>query len=134
VAIADAYDAMVNDRPYKRAITHEAAVEELRQHAGTQFDPELVALFCDLFASTAPQPDRSITPLTAQSPARDRRVAERAASAADQRHRASRPMHAAAKAVASGGEITMGLGGRPGADRTDPNHPSSPEARGRATG
>jgi HD-GYP domain-containing protein (c-di-GMP phosphodiesterase class II) len=54
VAIADAYDAMTHDRPYKRAMSHEAAVAELRRHAGTQFDPELVTLFCDLYARTAP--------------------------------------------------------------------------------
>ncbi len=35
VAVADAYDAMVHDRPYKRAVTHEAALAELRLHAGT---------------------------------------------------------------------------------------------------
>ncbi len=60
VAIADAYDAMTHDRPYRRAISHEAAIAELRLHAGTQFDPELVALFCDLYASTAPTPDRTV--------------------------------------------------------------------------
>jgi diguanylate cyclase (GGDEF)-like protein len=65
VAIADAYDAMINDRPYKRAITHEQAVAELRRHAGTQFDPELVDLFCDLYANRAPEPDASILAMTA---------------------------------------------------------------------
>jgi diguanylate cyclase (GGDEF)-like protein len=60
VAIADAYDAMTHDRPYKRAISHDAAIEELRRHAGTQFDPQLVALFCDLFARFAPAPDPSV--------------------------------------------------------------------------
>jgi diguanylate cyclase (GGDEF)-like protein len=67
VAIADAYDAMTHDRPYKRAIDHEAAVRELRRHAGTQFDPELVALFCDLFASHAPQPDPRVVAMTGGS-------------------------------------------------------------------
>ncbi|HEY8847583.1 MAG TPA: diguanylate cyclase [Candidatus Limnocylindrales bacterium] len=57
VAIADAYDAMTHDRPYKRAMSHELAIAELRRHAGTQFDPELVTLFCDLFASRPPVPD-----------------------------------------------------------------------------
>jgi diguanylate cyclase (GGDEF)-like protein len=60
VAIADAYDAMTHDRPYKGAMSHEAAILELKQHAGTQFDPELVTLFCDLYADQAPTPDPSI--------------------------------------------------------------------------
>ena len=50
VAIADAYDAMMHDRPYKAAVGHVAAVSEMRRHAGQQFDPALVELFCDLFA------------------------------------------------------------------------------------
>ncbi len=54
VSIADAYDAMIHDRPYKRAVTHELAIRELRRHAGTQFDPELVGLFCDLYSERAP--------------------------------------------------------------------------------
>jgi diguanylate cyclase (GGDEF)-like protein len=64
VAIADAYDAMTHDRPYKRAMSHDAAVAELRRHAGTQFDPELVTLFCDLFANRAPSPDPAILAMT----------------------------------------------------------------------
>jgi HD-GYP domain-containing protein (c-di-GMP phosphodiesterase class II) len=65
VAIADAYDAMINDRPYKRAISHDQAVAELRRHAGTQFDPELVELFCDLYADHAPQPDGTVFAMAA---------------------------------------------------------------------
>ena len=60
VAIADAYDAMTHDRPYKRAITHEMAIKELRRHAGTQFDPQLVALFCDLYATQPPVVDAAV--------------------------------------------------------------------------
>ena len=57
VAIADAYDAMIQDRPYKRKISHEAAIIELRAHAGTQFDPELVEIFCDIYGARAPEAD-----------------------------------------------------------------------------
>jgi diguanylate cyclase (GGDEF)-like protein len=63
VSIADAYDAMTHDRPYKRAISHEEAVRELRRHAGTQFDPELVTLFCDLYAARPPVVDLPPRPL-----------------------------------------------------------------------
>ena len=65
VAIADAYDAMINDRPYKRAISHEQAIAELRRHSGTQFDPELVELFCDLYADRAPEPDATVLAMAA---------------------------------------------------------------------
>ena len=79
VAIADAYDAMTHDRPYKRAMSHDAAIIELQQHAGTQFDPELVALFCDLYAHHAPTPDPTILAITNPQPSpvarRERRTA-----------------------------------------------------------
>lgn len=50
VRVADAFDAMTHDRPYKRAMSLEAALEELQRCAGSQFDPELVRLFTDLIA------------------------------------------------------------------------------------
>ncbi|MCL5103850.1 MAG: diguanylate cyclase [Armatimonadetes bacterium] len=45
IAIADAYDAMTNSRSYRKALSVEEALDELRRGAGTQFDPELVELF-----------------------------------------------------------------------------------------
>jgi PAS domain S-box-containing protein len=39
----DAYHAMISDRPYRLALGHAHAVQELRHHAGTQFDPAVVA-------------------------------------------------------------------------------------------
>jgi diguanylate cyclase (GGDEF)-like protein len=50
VAVADAYEAMVSGRPYRTAISHEGALQELRRHAGLQFDPEIVEQFVSLFA------------------------------------------------------------------------------------
>jgi diguanylate cyclase (GGDEF)-like protein len=75
VAIADAYAAMTVDRPYKSAMSHADALEELRRHAGTQFDPDLVTLFCDLFASAPPAPDPEILRITAAPTPRERRSA-----------------------------------------------------------
>jgi PAS domain S-box-containing protein len=46
LAIVDAYGAIIDDRPYKAAHTHEEAIAELRRCAGTQFDPEIVEAFC----------------------------------------------------------------------------------------
>lgn len=54
VAIADAYQAMVHDRPHQKAISHGAALAELRRHAGSQFDPDLVAAFCELYTHEVP--------------------------------------------------------------------------------
>lgn len=45
LAIADAYDAMTSDRPYRKAMSHDEAVTELENCAGVQFDPELVTQF-----------------------------------------------------------------------------------------
>jgi diguanylate cyclase (GGDEF)-like protein len=54
VAVADAYHAMVHDRPYKLALSHEEALLELRRHAGTQFDPAVVDVFCTVYADGVP--------------------------------------------------------------------------------
>lgn len=45
LAIVDAYDAMTQDRPYRRAMSEQDAIDELRHHAGSQFDPALVEVF-----------------------------------------------------------------------------------------
>ena len=42
VCTCDAWSAMTTDRSYRRALSHEAALEELRKCAGTQFDPRVV--------------------------------------------------------------------------------------------
>ena len=45
IAICDAYEAMTTTRAYRDALTHDEAVKELRDSAGTQFDPALVEMF-----------------------------------------------------------------------------------------
>jgi ribonuclease P protein subunit RPR2 len=47
-AIADAFDAMTHDRPYRAALGKEEAIAEVRKHAGTQFDPTLAEAFAEL--------------------------------------------------------------------------------------
>jgi putative nucleotidyltransferase with HDIG domain len=45
LAIADAFDAMTSDRPYRKALSLDVAVAELHDNAGSQFDPEIVNVF-----------------------------------------------------------------------------------------
>ena len=54
VAVADAYHAMVHDRPYSSALSHDDALAELRRCAGTQFDPEVVEVFCSIYEAAVP--------------------------------------------------------------------------------
>jgi HD-GYP domain-containing protein (c-di-GMP phosphodiesterase class II) len=48
LAIADAYDAMTSDRPYRKALSREQAFKELSNNAGIQFDPNLVPIFINV--------------------------------------------------------------------------------------
>lgn len=51
ICIADAFDAMTTDRPYRKGLSLEQAIFELKKNAGTQFDPMLVDLFIELAQS-----------------------------------------------------------------------------------
>jgi putative nucleotidyltransferase with HDIG domain len=53
VLVADAYDAMVTNRPYRKGLGHDAAIAILHANAGSQFDPEVVAAFV---RCSAPRP------------------------------------------------------------------------------
>jgi diguanylate cyclase (GGDEF)-like protein len=72
LAVADAYEAMTSDRPYRRALPLEAARAELRRGASTQFDADIVAVFERIL-------DRTTTPfqasLAAATPASRSRTA-----------------------------------------------------------
>ncbi len=48
LAVCDTYDAMTSDRPYRKALSHEIAIQEIRDHSGSQFDPDVAAAFLSL--------------------------------------------------------------------------------------
>ena len=49
LAVADAFDAMTSDRPYRPALSHDEALAEVERCAGTQFDPQIARIFLELF-------------------------------------------------------------------------------------
>ena len=53
VLVADAFDAMTSKRAYQPALPVDFAVHEIRKHAGTQFDPQVVEIFLELAAVDA---------------------------------------------------------------------------------
>jgi putative nucleotidyltransferase with HDIG domain len=58
-AVADTYDAITNDRPYRKARPHQDAVAELQRVAGTQLDPKAVEAFCAV-------PEQELTQIRAE--------------------------------------------------------------------
>ncbi|NLJ41221.1 MAG: diguanylate cyclase [Clostridiales bacterium] len=48
LAIADAYDAMTEDRVYRKALSKQDAIEEIKRNSGTQFDPKIASLFIQI--------------------------------------------------------------------------------------
>jgi len=45
ISVVDAYEAMTNDRPYRKAFPKQKAIQELRRNSGTQFDPDILDVF-----------------------------------------------------------------------------------------
>jgi len=67
VAVADVFDALTHDRPYKSAWPVEHALAEIRSGAGSQFDPRVVAAFLEIHEELAPasevrDPRRTVNP------------------------------------------------------------------------
>lgn len=56
VFVCDALNAMTTDRPYREAMTHDAALAELARHAGTQFDPDVVVALTEVIEQGEPEP------------------------------------------------------------------------------
>jgi HD-GYP domain-containing protein (c-di-GMP phosphodiesterase class II) len=56
IACCDAFNAMTTDRPYRRAMSRDEAIAELRSQAGRQFDPHVVEILCETIATGEPRP------------------------------------------------------------------------------
>jgi HD-GYP domain-containing protein (c-di-GMP phosphodiesterase class II) len=60
ILVADAYDAMTTDRPYRKAIGHHLAIAELRKNSGWQFDGEVVEALVQMVGEHAESLSREI--------------------------------------------------------------------------
>ena len=49
LSVADVYDAMTSDRSYRKRLSEDAALREIQENAGTQFDPKIVEVFLGLY-------------------------------------------------------------------------------------
>lgn len=49
ISVADTFDAMTSDRPYRKGLADEVAIEELKKFAGIQFDPDVVKAFIEAY-------------------------------------------------------------------------------------
>ena len=54
IAVVDAFDAMSSDRPYRKALTNDEVIAELRRCSGTQFDPKVVEVLIDVISTYPP--------------------------------------------------------------------------------
>ncbi|MFU8793615.1 MAG: HD domain-containing phosphohydrolase [Acholeplasmataceae bacterium] len=54
ISICDSYDAMTNDRSYRKALSHKEAIEEIKRCNATQFDPKITNVFLELFEDGVP--------------------------------------------------------------------------------
>lgn len=64
IAVADAFDAMTSDRPYRTGISVDDAAAEIYRHAGEQFDDRVVAPFNQVYRSFQPHVERRGEPAT----------------------------------------------------------------------
>jgi HD-GYP domain-containing protein (c-di-GMP phosphodiesterase class II) len=49
ISVADSYDAMTTDRPYRKALTHQQAIQEIEVNSGKQFHPQVASAFIELY-------------------------------------------------------------------------------------
>jgi HD-GYP domain-containing protein (c-di-GMP phosphodiesterase class II) len=56
IGLADAYDAMTSDRPYRKALSSDEAINEIKKNKGKQFDPQVVDAFMDYIQEAGGNP------------------------------------------------------------------------------
>jgi putative nucleotidyltransferase with HDIG domain len=62
IAVADMYDAMTSDRPYRKRRTHQTAVDEIIATSGTKLDPHVANTFLEVLKDIVPAPDSKSVP------------------------------------------------------------------------
>jgi diguanylate cyclase (GGDEF)-like protein len=98
ITICDSFRAMLDERVYKRAMTLRDALWELRRCAGTQFDPQLVEVFCRLVSERAGGDLTMAAPLPTEPPAQ---AADHPATAQPQAERPPAGQHRSSAAAGS---------------------------------
>ena len=63
IAVADAYDALTTDRPYRKGRTHQDALNEILRNVKTQFDPVIVEAFTQSFEESSPVAAAQYSPI-----------------------------------------------------------------------
>ncbi|MGC4190658.1 MAG: HD domain-containing phosphohydrolase [Thermomicrobiales bacterium] len=74
ISVADTYEAMTANRPYRRALPHEIAYEEILANSGTQFDPVVVAAFARAFKPDTDEEPSTWSPVSLNGPGTETRA------------------------------------------------------------
>jgi len=70
IAVADSFNAMISDRPYREALSVEAAIRELRENSGSQFDPVVAEVFIRLVSDdVVAQQSEAVVQVSVDTPA-----------------------------------------------------------------
>ncbi len=69
LAVSDTFDAMTSSRPYRKQLDPERAIEEIKRCSGTQFDPNIVGVFLEMWREGLLEPILLRTPASPSSPA-----------------------------------------------------------------
>lgn len=69
IAVADAFDAMTSDRPYRAGLSREEAIQRIRRGIGSQFDPAIAAAFIDLVNAAGARQTEAAPAAKAAAPA-----------------------------------------------------------------